>query len=140
LWVGGATAAFAVFAVHELLPQYAQRFSMRHPVQMQSWRIPPQESAIYCYPHRFDSVSFYARQNEVRGFSRGERQALIDALTERPRTLLVVQTKYLDEVLNALPPNVEVLNHQQEPNVTIVEIRRRREAPMWFVAKSEPEA
>lgn len=132
LWVGGATAALAAFSVHELLPEYAGRFSMRHPIRMHAWRVPPRESAIYCYPHRFDSVSFYARQNEVVGYSRGQRPELIDALEQRRRALVVVQTKYLDEVLDDLPPSVECVKHQQERNITIVEVRRRREPPMWM--------
>lgn len=135
LWVGGATAVFAGFAVHEILPEYAQRFSMRHPLQMHAWRIPPADSAIYCYPHRFDSVSFYARGTEVHGFHRGERPTLIATLESRPRSLIVVQTKYLEEVLHDLPPALEFIKHQEEPNITILEVRQRREAPAWLAGR-----
>jgi dolichol-phosphate mannosyltransferase len=133
LLVGAASAIVALFGVQELLPAYAQRNSMRHLVHMNAWRMPSKDGAIYCYPHRFESLGFYGQRTDVRSYGRNERQSLFDVMDEGSRSLLIVQTKHLREIVGERPPTLEYTQHQSEPNVTVLEVRRRRAAPSWIV-------
>ena len=112
--------------VNVLLPEYARRFSLRHPVRMQ---VATADGAapVVCYPHRWDSVSFYTDRRDVTGFGRDARDALMRDLESRPKTLMFVQTKYLAEVLEHLPVTL-VSPTTADAGVTVGEVRRRREA------------
>ncbi len=116
-------------ALHGLLPGYARRFSLRHPVHLQL----TQERAglaVFCYPQRWDSLDFYARRSDVQVFGREARDDLFQALAERERSLLFVQTKHAAELLKELPVELEFVPKQHDGGVTVGEVRRRQAPPL----------
>src|SRR5205823_680805 len=112
-----------------LLPEYVNRFSLRHPVNLHAWKARDTDAPIVCYPHRWDSVAFYTGRADVREFSRERRAELIRAVDSKRPTLLFVQTKYLPELLDDLPADLEFVPRTRNGAVTVGEVRRRREAP-----------
>jgi hypothetical protein len=126
------TFAALLIAVHELLPGYHRRFSLRGPVQEQSPngsatapRGATTSTAVYCYPRRWDSVSFYLGRDDVRAFAVEERPDLMAQLTARPRSVLFVKTRYLEDVVRDLPPDWEFVATRRTAWVTTGEVRRR---------------
>src|SRR5262249_47433790 len=132
-WLLACTATFAVLfaGINVLLPEYARRFSLRHRVRRQVAAGTP----VVCYPHRWESVGFYADRRDIQEFRREDRQALMRDLEARPRTLLLIQSKHLVEVLDDLPPSLEFHQRQADGAVTIGEVRRRREARPLIAAR-----
>jgi 4-amino-4-deoxy-L-arabinose transferase-like glycosyltransferase len=130
----GATFAVLLAGVNVLLPEYARRFSLRHPVHMQV-AATEGSTPVVCYPHRWDSVSFYTDRHDINAFTRENRDKLIRDLEGRPRTLVLVQTKYLAEVLDDLPQTLEFRPRQTDGGVTIGEVRQRREAGRFFARR-----
>jgi hypothetical protein len=126
---GGACFGLLFVGLQFLLPEYAKRFSLRHPVNMHAWQVRETDAPIVCYPHRWDSIAFYTGRTDVREFSRDRRSDLIRAIDVKRPTLLFVQTKYLPELVNDLPIGLEFVPRTRDGAVTIGEIRRRREAP-----------
>jgi 4-amino-4-deoxy-L-arabinose transferase-like glycosyltransferase len=136
-WVVAGSIAFAMLlgCFHDLLPEYAQHFSLRHPVQIHAWQACDATSQIACYPHRWDTLAFYANRTELAEYSRDHRADLMRSFSHRRPTLLFVQTKFLSEVLNDLPPEFEFIARSRGDNVTIGEVRARREAPILLASK-----
>ena len=130
----GATFAVQFAGVNTLLPEYARRFSLRHPVRMQV-STKSGVAPVVCYPHRWESVGFYADRRDVAEFSRENRDALMRDLERRPNTLLFVQTKYLAEVLDDLPLTLEFRVRQTDGGVTIGEVRCRRIAGQMIAGR-----
>ena len=120
---------------HDLLPEYAQRFSLRHPIQMHAWQAYDAGAPIACYPHRWDTLAFYASRTDLPEFSRERRAELMRSFSHKRSTLLFVQTKFLSEVLNDLPPEFEFVARSRGDNITIGEVRSRREAPVLLASK-----
>ena len=87
---------------------------------------------MFCYPHRWDSLSYYANRADVTAFDRDRRDDLIRALGDQPQSLLFVQTHCLPEILADLPPDLEFVQRQQDGGVTVGEVRRKREAPVMM--------
>ena len=136
-WLAPALAtAFVLLAgIHNLLPKYAQRFSMRHPIEMQQHRLDSPETPVLCYPHRFDSASFYLRQGQISGYGSNQRADMIARLEANPKAVLIVQTRHLAELLAALPPTLEFVPLQKESLVTIGEVRERKEVQHFWLAQ-----
>lgn len=126
---GGACFGVLLVGVQSLLPEYAARFSLRHPVNMHAWQARETDAPIVCYPHRWDSVGFYTGRTDVLEFSRDRRADLIRAVDTKRPTLLFVQTKYLPELLDDLPFDLEFIPRTRDGGVTVGEVRRRREPP-----------
>jgi 4-amino-4-deoxy-L-arabinose transferase-like glycosyltransferase len=122
---GGLTCAAMFGAAHELLPGYHQRFSLRTVVRPQAETAERSAVAVYCYPRRWDSVSFYLRRDDVKAFAPHERAQLVGELAGRRRSLVFVKTQHLPELLRDLPPEVEFVAHRRTPWVTGGEVRRR---------------
>jgi hypothetical protein len=85
---------------------------------------------VICYPHGWDSVSFYLRRNDVRIYSSEQRRALIADLRSRPKTLVFVKSeRYLPEFERALPASLEFVPHGRQGNVTAGLVQHRAELP-----------
>src|SRR5262249_32557663 len=99
----GATCAVGFLVllagIPDLLPEYAGRFSLRHPVQMHAWNAKDTDAPVVCYPHRFESVGFYTGRTGVREFGRGNRAAMVSSLQANPKSLVFVQSRFLQELL-----------------------------------------
>jgi dolichol-phosphate mannosyltransferase len=136
-WIVAGSVAFAMIlsGVHDLLPEYARRFSLRHSVEMHAWRARDGSAPVACYPHRWDSVAFYTGRADVPEFSRERRGDLIRSLDARRPTLLFVQTKFLSEVIDDLPPELEFVPRNRGDAVTVGEVRPRREAPVMLAER-----
>ncbi len=131
-----ATGFLIMFAgVHDFLPEYARGFSLRHAVQIHAWQAKGTDAPVVCYPHRFDSVSFYTRRTDVREFARAHRDEMIDSLQSRPKTFIFVQSKYLEELLDVLPPNLQFVQRTREGMVIAGEVRKHREVKSGFLVQ-----
>jgi dolichol-phosphate mannosyltransferase len=109
-WTGCALATFVVLlvGVHELWPGYAHKFSVRAQVRPQKYFADDPALPVACYPHRWDSVSFYLGRPDVATYTSAERELLIRDLARRPRTLLFVKSDhYCADLVKSLPPNLE---------------------------------
>ncbi len=92
---GGIALAVGLIAVQYLLPAYNRQFALRNQLLHAAVfeRMPgPAQEPVVCYPQRFDSVSFYLPESQVRAFSLDQRRELIDYLQENPGTLLLVKS------------------------------------------------
>lgn len=116
---GSVTFALLLVGVHELLPGYAHKFSLRSQVRPQrelSWdpAVP-----VVCYPHRWDSVSFYLKRDDVRVFPADRRGELVAELLAHPGTLVFVKSgPHLRDLVRALPPHVEFISRAAGEIVT----------------------
>jgi dolichol-phosphate mannosyltransferase len=128
------TLSLLMGAIHGLLPEYAQRFSLRHSITMQQHLVATSDSPVICYPHRFDAASFYLPKGQVLSFGRAQRPQMVAQLEEKPRTVVIVQTQCMKELVAALPPNLEFVPRQQEALVTIGEVRQRVPLPDFRLA------
>jgi hypothetical protein len=102
-WAGCAAATFAVLvaAIHLVLPGYARKFSLRGQVRPYAEHYEGPRMLVACYPHRWDSVSFYLRRTDVIVFRSEQKADLIDLVRARPDTLLVVKSDGALEELRA---------------------------------------
>jgi hypothetical protein len=133
-WALCATATFAVLfvGVYGLLPAYARKHSLRGQV-----RPLVEENAlpVACYPHRWDSVNFYLRRDDVRVYSPAELPELIEALRGCRETLVFVKTGApLDNLLADLPPGMEFVTEGRQGALTVGRVRDRAEAPAALYA------
>jgi hypothetical protein len=92
-----------MFGVYVLLPGYHRRFALRGQVR----RYQDTAMDVFCYPKRWDSVTFYLQRTDVHVFTAEQRLSLIAALQTKPKALLFVKTPTLPELLAALPPSLE---------------------------------
>jgi hypothetical protein len=124
LTAGGVTFVVLWAATHELLPAYAERFSLKHAARTPLG--PP--TAVYCYPQPWDAVSFYLQRDDVRSFTAEGRGRMIAELNQRPDAVLFVKTTCLKELLAALPAGLEFEPAAADAGVTVGRVRQRREA------------
>ena len=81
---------------------------------------------VICYPHRWDGVSFYLPEADVRVFSPEEQSSLIASLHGRPRTVLAAKSgKTLDDLLRVLPPDIEFVSSSTDAAVTVGWLQHR---------------
>jgi dolichol-phosphate mannosyltransferase len=101
-----ATFLLLLAGLHELLPGYARKFSLR--TQVVSHVALDPRLPVICYPHRWDSVNFYLQRGDVQVYAGHERSELIAALRRDQKALLFVKSeRYLPELLRALPASLE---------------------------------
>jgi len=125
-----------LLAVHQLLPGYARKFSIRAQVRPNRVMSKDPNIPVVCYPHGWDSVSFYLRRNDVRVYSPDRRQALIADLRSRPQTLVFVKSeRYRRELERALPASLEFVPCGRQGNVTAGVVQHRIEAPSTVFAQ-----
>jgi hypothetical protein len=120
-WGVCAAVNFAVLAlgVYYLQPAYNRPFALRGPLCSRAVLAEGGRLSIACYPQRWDSVSFYQPQADVRVYTREQRRQMLADLRTRPRTLLLVKSgKALDELLSELPDSVEFIPHGRPELIT----------------------
>jgi len=115
-------------AVYHLQPAYNRQFALRG--ALRTAHFPSSDRpVIVCYPHRWDSVSFYLPRADVRVYTTGQRRELLADLRSRPRTLLLVKSgRVLEELLRELPDSVEFVAHGRPGAVAAGWVRSRPEA------------
>ncbi|MGH7170740.1 MAG: ArnT family glycosyltransferase [Gemmataceae bacterium] len=137
-WGVCAAVTFVVLAlgVYHLQPAYNRRFALRGPLRSRAVLAEKGRLSIVCYPQRWDSVSFYQPQADVRVYTRNQRRQLLDDLNTRPRTLLLVKSgKTLDELLHELPDAVEFMPYGRPGLVTAAWVRPHSRSPRTIVAR-----
>jgi dolichol-phosphate mannosyltransferase len=104
------TCAVLLAGVQGWLPEYHRKFGLRGQVRRHRALADDPRVAVYCYPHRWDGVSFYLQRDDVRVFAAGEWAALAADLERQPRALVFVKAEHgLAELRAALPPTLEVV-------------------------------
>jgi dolichol-phosphate mannosyltransferase len=109
-WAGCALTTFLLLlvSVHEFWPGYAHKFSVRAQVQPQKCFADDPALPVACYPHRWDSVSFYLGRHDVATYGNADRDLLIRDLGRRPRTLVFVKSDhYCADLVKSLPANLQ---------------------------------
>src|SRR5262249_46512501 len=111
------------------LPDYARKYGVRGQVRRFAELAQDQRVPVICYPHRWDSVSFYLRRGDVSVFTPENRSKLGDYLREHPRALLFVKgdatDRYVQELLEELPLSLEFVPHQRKGRIVGGMIRWR---------------
>jgi dolichol-phosphate mannosyltransferase len=132
-WGWCAAAAFAVlfFGLHQMLPGYARKFGMRGQVRRHLEMAAERDLPVVCYPHRWDSVSFYLQRDDVRAYSPSERGQMLREFRESEQTLVFVKSAgHLPELVRELPKDLEFRPFdRQGSNVTSGIVRRRSSPP-----------
>jgi 4-amino-4-deoxy-L-arabinose transferase-like glycosyltransferase len=113
---GGATFAVLLAGVLVLQPAYNRQYSLRNCLR----DVPAgQALSVVCYPQRWDSVSFYLPRADVRSYSAGQRDQLLEELRSHPGTLLLVKSgPPLHDLLLRLPPSMEFVRQGRGGGVT----------------------
>jgi len=144
-WVLCAAVTFAVLltAVQQILPGYARKFSLRKQVRPQLRVSADQRRPVICYPHRWDSVSFYLRRNDVRVYTPAQRSDLMALLRAQPDTLVFVKSddatsRHLSDFLKDLPGCLEFVPRSRAGIVTAGLVRRRSSATAGGLARRLP--
>jgi len=133
---GAATFLVLIVALHELLPNYARRFSMRGQVRR---HVEDVDVPVACYPRRWDSISFYLQRDDVRVYKPEESEQLFTELQARPRTLVYIKTvRWLDEFQRALPESLEFVPEGRQGFVTTGWVQPRQ-SPRTVVPGSVPQ-
>jgi dolichol-phosphate mannosyltransferase len=142
-WGWCAAAVFAVLfvGVYQMLPGYARKFGMRGQVRRHLELAADSNMPVICYPHRWDSVSFYLRRGDVRSYGPAERDRLFRDLKAQAQTLVFIKSEgHLRELLRALPDSLEFQSFERQGgNVTSGLIRRRPKAASGTYAHSRNE-
>ncbi|HXG11479.1 MAG TPA: glycosyltransferase [Gemmataceae bacterium] len=126
---GAVTFVLLLLAIHQLLPAYARRFSLRGHVRPHAELCADPAVVVACYPRRWDSVSFYLGRSDVRVYTADQRAALVADLRRRPGTLLFVKPgPALDELLRAMPEGLEYVPRGRQGTVRVGWVRSRWEA------------
>jgi dolichol-phosphate mannosyltransferase len=131
-WAGCALATFLILLVslHDLWPGYAHKFSVRAQVRPQKCFADDPALPVACYPHRWDSVSFYLGRPDVATYSSAERDLLIRDLAGRPRTLVFVKSeRYCADLVKSLPPNLQFEAYGKNGLVTAGIVRHATALP-----------
>jgi hypothetical protein len=137
---GGTTWVVLLLALHQIQPGYIRKFSLRAQIlPQQKWAHDPQVPVI-CYPHRWDSVSFYLGRNDVREYAIEDRKTFLADLDKRTKTLVFVkandaQGKILGSFLQQLPPGLEFISMSKPGAVMAGMVIRRAEIPPTVFAR-----
>jgi dolichol-phosphate mannosyltransferase len=137
---GATTFALLFVAIHQILPGYARKFSLRGQVRRHLPLARDARISVYCYPHRWDSVSFYLRRRDVGVFTPDQHRQMLAALQNQPDCLVFVKSdgdhqRPLTDLLGALPPALEFVPCGRPGTVTAGIIRRRPAVPEFLLAQ-----
>jgi dolichol-phosphate mannosyltransferase len=138
---GATTFALLFVGIHQILPGYARKFSLRSQVQRHLPLVEDARISVYCYPHRWDSVSFYLNRGDVGVITPERRRQMIGALQKKPDCLVFVKSdgddqKPLRDLLQALPPALEFVPCGRPGTVTAGLIRRKPSVPEFLVVRA----
>ncbi len=129
------TFAVLLAGVHEGLASYHRRFGLRGLVRRHRALAADASLAVYCYPHRWDSVSFYLQRDDVRVLTAGDRTALAAELAKQPRALVFVKAQRgLAELASVLPAELELVPHGRQGTFVAVGLVRPRLGPARLTA------
>jgi dolichol-phosphate mannosyltransferase len=136
---GGITLLLVWTGLHQVLPGYERKFSLRDQVRPAREVLADPHVRIVCYPHRWDSVSFYLQRNDVAVYAPKARKDLIDDLRAQPNALVFVKTddghtQALKDLLHDLPASLEFVPRGRHGIVTAGLIRRRTPVPAFLFA------
>jgi hypothetical protein len=121
---------FLFAALDNVMPGYARKFSLRAQVRPQLEVSADPGIPVVCYPHLWDSVSFYLKRNDVQAFSSSRRAELMAQLRACPNVLLFVKSDHsLQEVLASLPPSLEFVPRGKNGIITAGIVSQRPVAP-----------
>jgi 4-amino-4-deoxy-L-arabinose transferase-like glycosyltransferase len=107
--LGGVAFGLMALAHLVVLPWYAgQRAPMGRPDEVRAL-CGDRDVPVICFPRSCDSVSFYLGRDDLRGFREKQLAALLDALHERPRTVVLCTHRHtLTGLRAALPADLRV--------------------------------
>jgi 4-amino-4-deoxy-L-arabinose transferase-like glycosyltransferase len=135
-WAGTAalTLMLLLAAVQSLLPGYARKFSLRRQVEPLRVLAADRSVPLVCYPHRWESVTFYLERDDGRTYAPAERASLVRNLAGAACTLAFVKsddgaTQHLTDLCRALPPSLEFVPMGPPGIVTAGVIRARDGKP-----------
>jgi dolichol-phosphate mannosyltransferase len=141
-WVGCGVATLVALlgGLHQVLPGYERKFSLRTQVRPQRARTHDPLVPVVCYPRRWDSVSFYLLRDDVQVFRPERRAELVRRLHGSAETLVFVKSDTADarplgDLLRDLPPWLEFVPQGSPGIVTAGLVRRRAEAPSAVLAR-----
>jgi dolichol-phosphate mannosyltransferase len=133
---GAVTFSFLFIGLHQLWPGYARKFSLRAAVCSHLNPSVDPNVPVACYPHGWDSVSFYLGRDDVRVYAANDRARLFADLRARPTTLLFVKSeRYLKDLLRDLPASLEFVPHARHEIATAGFVCRRLQMPPMLMAR-----
>jgi len=136
-WALCSLATFVVLlaGVHQLLPAYTRKFSLRGQVRPHFEVSSDPGVPVACYPRRWDSVSFYLQRNDVRVYRPEQRDHFIADLRAQSGTLVFVKSgAALRDLLRDLPASLEFVQRGRQGNVTVGWVQPRATVPDYIYA------
>jgi dolichol-phosphate mannosyltransferase len=135
-WGACALTTFVVLfvAVVQMHAGYNRQFALRSQLRAAAGLARTPGLHVVCYPQRWDSVSFYLPQADVRVYSAAQQRELLDDLRSRPRTLVLVKSAALGDLLRALPPAADFVPRGRPGTVTAGWVQVHPEAPPCLYA------
>jgi len=127
IWTWAAAVVFLLLllADHNLLPAYADRYSVRGRINP-FVEACPKDTPVMCYPHIWDGVSFYLQRNDVQVYHSTQLNEMVSALQEQPQSLVVIkEDASLDRFLEALPKSMEFIPCTRQHPVAVGWVRRK---------------
>lgn len=139
--LGGVAFILLLTGLHQIQPSYARKFSLRAQVRMQRGFSLDPRVPVACYPHRWDSVSFYLGRDDIRVYTPESHAKLLEDLRQRPPEMLVFvksddpHARFLRDLERGLPASVEFVPLGRQSIITAGLIRRRAEVPSSLLAR-----
>jgi hypothetical protein len=139
---GAVTFVVLWTALNYLQPGYARKFSLRAQVRLPRELALDPQLPVACYPHRWDSVSFYLRRDDVQVYTPTNRHHLWADLRRRAPAMVVFvksddpHQRFLREFERDLPAALEFVPLNQHGLVTAGILRPRTEVPPTLFARS----
>lgn len=137
-WAACAAVTFVVLfaGVWHLQPAYNHLFAVRSDLRALAEQAEPSRLPVVCYPQRYDSVSFYLPQADVRVYTAEQRPQLFDDLRARPDTLVLVKSgRSLHELIDGLPRSLEFVTRNRQNAVVVGWVRARSEPAGGMIAR-----
>jgi 4-amino-4-deoxy-L-arabinose transferase-like glycosyltransferase len=123
-WCAAATFVVLLAAVHLLLPAYARKFSLRGEVRRHGLLAQNRGVPVACYPHAWNSVSFYLSRKDLLVYTPEKRRQMLGDLQRQKKTLIFVKSgESLAELLKTLPPSLEFVPRGRQGTVVAAIIR-----------------
>ena len=114
-WCAVLSFAGCFVGVQWILPEYAERFSLRRVVVAARSESPA--ASVICYPRGWDSVSFYLERDDVKVFTERERADLFHYLEANPDTLIFLRDgEPAKKLLEELPPAWTFVERDRQGN------------------------